>query len=71
MESRIKERDRITREKFKARVNIQISEEDLKNKATYTVDNSNSIRYINLVNDVVRLVHRIKKDEEEKVKNKK
>jgi len=69
--ARITERDRITNAQALSRLNVQINEEELKEKADYIVDNSNHVRYIALVNDVVRLVHKIKKDEEEKKKTKK
>lgn len=67
--ARIKERDRISKEQVEARINVQIKEEQLKEKADYIVNNSNNIRYIALVNDVIRLIHKIKKDEEEKNKS--
>ena len=68
---RVTERDRITNAQALSRLNVQIDEEKLKEKADYIVDNSNNTRYITLVNDVVRLIHKIKKDEEEKKKTKK
>lgn len=63
---RIKERDKINRDQILARLNVQINEEKLKESVTYVVKNSGETRYINLVKDVVKLVHKIKKDEEEK-----
>ncbi|MBR1540784.1 MAG: dephospho-CoA kinase [Clostridia bacterium] len=66
--ARIKERDRITPEQVKARLEIQIDEEKLNENATYIVKNPGDTRYISLVNDVIKLVHKIKKDEEEKKK---
>lgn len=67
--SRIKERDRITKEAAKKRLGAQIDEEELKKKADYIVDNSNNVKYFSLVKNVVNLVHKIKRDVEEK-KNK-
>ena len=68
MISRLKERDRISRDEVESRINNQITEETLKEKCDYIVDNSSRIRYINLVKDVVKLIHKIKKDEGEKNK---
>lgn len=65
---RIMQRDRMSEDKVRQRLNCQISDEELKEKATYTVQNSGDIRYLGLVKDVVRLVHKIRKDEEEKKK---
>lgn len=67
--ARIKERDRTSKEQIEARIDVQINEEQLKEKADYIVNNSNNVRYIALVNDVIRLIHKIKKDEEEKNKS--
>ena len=64
--SRIRERDNATKEQVQARLNAQMKEEELKEKADYIVQNSNETRYIMLVNDVVKLMHKIKKDEENK-----
>ena len=69
--ARITERDRITNAQALSRLNVQINEEELKEKADYIVDNSGYVRYITLVNNVVKLIHKIKKDEEEKKKTKK
>ena len=69
--ARITERDRITNAQALSRLNVQIAEEELKEKADYIVDNSGYVRYITLVNNVVKLIHKIKKDEEEKKKTKK
>lgn len=66
---RIKERDRISKEQVEARINVQIKEEQLKQRANYIINNSSNTRYIALVKDVVRLIHKIKKDEEEKNKS--
>ena len=68
---RVTERDRITNAQALSRLNVQIDEEELKEKADYIIDNSYNTRYITLVNEVVRIVHKIKKDEEEKKKTKK
>ena len=64
--ARLKERDRVSKEQVLIRLNTQIDEEKLKEKANFIVDNSNKTRYINLVNDVIRLIHKIKRDEKEK-----
>ena len=69
--ARITERDRITNAQALSRLNVQINEEELKEKADYIVDNSGYVRYITLVNNVVKLIHKIKKDEEENKKTKK
>lgn len=66
--SRLYERNRIPREEVIRRSSVQMSDEELKEKADYIVDNSENVRYIGLVKDVVRLVHKIEKDEEEKKK---
>ena len=66
MVARIKERDRLSKEQIQKRIDIQITEDDLKAKADYIVDNSAKVKYIGLVKDMVKLIHKIKKDEEEK-----
>ncbi len=66
MVARIKERDRLPKEQIQKRIDIQINEDDLKAKADYIVDNSAKVKYIGLVKDMVKLIHKIKKDEEEK-----
>lgn len=66
--ARLYERNRIPREEVIRRSSVQMSDEELKEKADYIVDNSENVRYIGLVKDVVRLVHKIEKDEEEKKK---
>ena len=64
--ARLKERDRISEEQILTRLNTQIDEEELKEKVDYIIDNSNRTRYINLVNNVIRLIHKIKNGEKEK-----
>ena len=66
--ARLDERSKLTREEALKRLNLQMPEDELKEKATYIVDNSGNVKYIGLVKDVVRLVHKIEKDEEEKKK---
>ena len=66
--SRLKERDGITKNQAIIRLNTQIKEEDLKEKADFIIDNSNKNRYINLVKDVIKVVHKMKNDEGEKNK---
>lgn len=65
---RLKERDRISREQALIRISTQIDEEILKEKVDYVVTNVEKTRYINLVKDVIKLIHKIKKEEEEKNK---
>ena len=68
MISRIKERDRISKEQVEQRIKSQVTDEFLKENSDYIVNNSAKVRYINLVKDMVKLIHKIKKDEEEKSK---
>ena len=67
--SRIKERDRINKEQVQARIDTQINDEELKEKADFIINNSKDIKYINLVKEVIKVIHKIKKNEEEKKKN--
>lgn len=64
--SRIKERDRVAKEDVLARLNVQQTDEKLRETVDYVVNNANGVRYFSLVKDVVKLMHKIKKDEEEK-----
>lgn len=66
--SRIRVRDKVNKEQAIERLNSQMNEDELKKNVDYIVDNSKETRYISLVKNVVRLVHKIKKDEEEKKK---
>ena len=65
---RIKERDRISKSQVEARINTQIDDKKLKQAADYIINNSKETRYISLVKDVIKIIHKIKKDEEEKNK---
>jgi len=64
--ARLDERSKLTREESLKRLNLQMPEEELRQRADYIVDNSGNVNYFGLVKDVVRLVHKIEKDEEEK-----
>ena len=66
--SRIRERDKLTAEQAALRLDSQADEEKLKEEVNYVVNNSENVRYISLVKDVVKLIHKIKRDEEEKKK---
>ena len=64
--ARVRERDRITTNQAERRLKVQIDEKILREKVDYTVENPNGTRYISLVKDTVRLIHKIKKIEEGK-----
>ena len=66
--ARVKQRDKSSKVQVEARINAQLNEEKLKEMADYIIDNSSNVRYINLINDVIKLIHKIKKDEEDKKK---
>lgn len=59
--NRIMERDKITRRQAIDRLSSQKSEEFLKSKADYIVDNSSKINYGKLVNEVVGILRDIKR----------
>ena len=67
--ARIKERDRLSKEQIEKRLNTQIDEKKLREIVDYTIDNSSETRYIGLVKNTVGLIHKIRKDEEEKKKS--
>ena len=66
--SRIKQRDKVSKEQCETRINSQLDEEKLKQMADFIIDNSSNVKYINLINYVIRLIHKIKKNEEDKKK---
>ena len=65
---RIRQRDKIPVEQIEARLNTQIDDDKLKEKADYVVDNSRQVKYINLIRDVIKIIHKIKKEEGESKK---
>lgn len=58
--NRIMQRDKITRRQAASRLASQKSEEFLKSKADYIVDNSSKVNYGKLVNEVVGILRDIK-----------
>lgn len=58
--NRIMQRDKITRRQAASRLASQKSEEFLKSKADYVVDNSSKVNYGKLVNEVVGILRDIK-----------
>ena len=64
---RLRERDRISKNQVLARIDTQIDEEKLKEKADYIIINSEKTKYIDLIKNVIKIIHNIKKKEEEKI----
>jgi dephospho-CoA kinase len=63
---RVKQRDKIHPDQIRKRLSTQKEEEELKQKADFVIKNTNGTRYISLVKDTIKVVHEIKKLEEEK-----
>ena len=66
--SRIKQRDRVSKKQVEARIDAQMNEQTLKETTDFILDNSKDTKYINLVKNTIRVIHKIKKEEEEKKK---
>jgi dephospho-CoA kinase len=60
--SRIKERDKLHLNQIKKRLEVQESEEFLKENADFVIENGAKTRYISLVKDTLRIIHKIKKE---------
>lgn len=59
---RICERDRVTRRQAKVRLDAQPDNEFYLSRSNYSIYNNRNSTYINLVNGVVKLIHKIKDD---------
>jgi len=58
--ARIHERDKIQNNDAKNRIRTQISDEFLKENANFVIENNASNKFINLVNQTIRVLHQIK-----------
>lgn len=65
---RIKERDRVKEFQAQRRLDSQKTDEEFKSLANYTIENLSTNRYLNLVKDTIRVIHKIKAEEEKKKK---
>lgn len=65
---RLRQRDRISREYALKRLETQMSDEVLREKSNYIVENTEKTKYIELIKNVIRIIHNIKKEEENKKK---
>lgn len=65
---RIKERDNINPNQVEKRLEAQKDEEFFIEKADYVIENPKDNRYINLVKDTLKVIHKIKKEQEEEKK---
>ena len=63
---RVKIRDRIHPDQAKKRLDTQNTDEFFKENADFVIENNQDNRYINLVKDTLRVIHKIKKDVGEK-----
>ena len=57
---RIKERDKLNLNQIKKRLETQKDEEFFKSKADFIIENPKRNRYINLVKDTLKVIHKIK-----------
>jgi dephospho-CoA kinase len=62
--SRLKERDKLHPDQIKKRLEAQEKEEFFKENANFVIENGARKRYISLVNDTIKVIHKIKKEAE-------
>lgn len=65
---RLKERDNIKELQVQKRLDSQKTDEEFKSLANFTIENPSTNRYLNLVKDTIRVIHKIKAEEEKKKK---
>jgi dephospho-CoA kinase len=61
---RVKERDNLSKDKIEKRLLAQNDDNFFKEKANFVIENGANSKYINLVNDTIRIIHKIKKEQE-------